>query len=80
MSPERERKVDPHHCGDCGAEFEVEYFDDRKAGPRAAAAPVLAVVPCPRCGRPRSVSVPAGAERTLVVELEEGEPDEGGGG
>jgi hypothetical protein len=80
MTAARERKRDPHHCAECGADFEVEYYDDRRAGPRAAAPPVLAEVACPRCGRPRSVSVPAGAERTLVVEEEEGEADEGGGG
>ena len=76
----RERKRDPHHCAECGADFEVEYYDDRLAGPRAAVPPVLAEVACPHCGKPRSVSVPAGAERTLVVEIEEGEADEGGGG
>jgi hypothetical protein len=38
-------------------------------------------VACPLCGRTRSVSLPAGAERTVEVELVEGaEPDEGGGG
>jgi hypothetical protein len=80
MTATRERKSDPHHCADCGADFEVEYYDDRRVGQRAAAPPVLAEVACPRCGRPRSVSVPAGAERTLVVEVDEGEADEGGGG
>jgi hypothetical protein len=80
MAADRERKRDPHHCADCGADFDVEYFDDRRAGQRAAAAPVLIDVHCPRCGKPRSVSVPSGAERTLVVGLDEGEADEGGGG
>ena len=80
MKADRERKRDPHHCADCGADFDVEYFDDRRAGQRAAASPVLIDVHCPRCGKPRSVSVPAGAERTLVVGLDEGEADEGGGG
>jgi DNA-directed RNA polymerase subunit RPC12/RpoP len=79
MAP-RERKRDPHHCAGCGADFEVAYYDDRRASPRAAAPPVLTDVRCPRCGSPRSVSVPAGAERTLMVELDEGEADEGGGG
>jgi len=80
MTPGRERKRDPHHCADCGADFEVEYFDDRRAGERAATAPVLVDVSCPRCGKPRSVSLPAGSERTLVVELDDGETEEGGGG
>jgi hypothetical protein len=80
MTAPRERKRDPHHCAGCGADFEVAYYDDRRAGPRAAASPVLAEVPCPRCRSPRSVSLPAGAERTLLVELDEGEADEGGGG
>jgi hypothetical protein len=36
---------------------------------------------CPACGRQRSIAVPAGAERTLAVELHDGaEADEGGGG
>ena len=80
MTEGRERKRDPRHCADCGADFEVEYYDDRRAGERAAAPPVLVDVPCPRCRKPKSVSVPAGSERTLVVELDEGEADEGGGG
>jgi hypothetical protein len=79
MTVGRERKRDPHHCADCGADFEVEYFDDR-TGDRATAAPVLVDVPCPRCGKPRSVSLPAGSQRTLVVELDDGETEEGGGG
>jgi hypothetical protein len=79
MTKTRERKRNPHHCNDCGADFEVGYFDDRK-GARAAAPPVLTEVPCPRCGKARSVSLPAGAERTLLVETVEGEADEGGGG
>ena len=79
MASSRERKRNSHHCQDCGADFEVEYYDDR-TGARATAPPVLIDVPCPRCGKPRSVSLPAGAERTLVVELDEGEAEEGGGG
>ena len=79
MTASRERKRDPHHCLDCGVDFDVEYYDDRKAD-RATAAPVLVDVPCPRCGKPRSVSLPAGSERTLVVEQDEGEAEEGGGG
>lgn len=80
MTPARERKRDPHHCADCGADFEVAYYDDRRVGERAAAPPVLIDVPCPRCRKPKSVSVPAGAERTLAVDQVEGEADEGGGG
>ena len=79
MTSPRERKRDPHHCAACGADFEVEYYDDR-TGARAAAPPVTMDVACPACGKPKTVSLPAGAERTLVVELEEGETDEGGGG
>ena len=79
MSASRERKRDPHHCVDCGADFEVAYYDDR-TGERAALAPVIAQAPCPDCGKPATVSLPAGAERTLVVEPLEGEAEEGGGG
>jgi hypothetical protein len=79
MSAARERKRNPHHCNDCGADFEVEYFDDR-TGERASAPPVLVEVSCPRCGKTRSVSLPAGAERTLAVALVVGETEEGGGG
>jgi hypothetical protein len=80
MRAGRERKRDPHHCADCGADFEVEYFDDRRAGERVALPPVLVDVSCPGCGKAKSLSLPAGAERTLVVELDEGETEEGGGG
>jgi DNA-directed RNA polymerase subunit RPC12/RpoP len=79
MTTARERKRDPHHCADCGADFDVEYFDDR-TGDRATAPPVAMDVACPACGKPKTVSLPAGAERTLLVELDEGEADEGGGG
>jgi len=79
MTAGRERKRDPHHCGECGADFEVEYYDDR-TGDRATVPPVLMDIACPACGKSKSVSLPAGAERTVVVELDEGETDEGGGG
>ncbi len=79
MTPARERKREPHHCADCEADFEVAYYDDRRVGERAAAPPVLTDVPCPRCRKPKNISVPAGAERTLAVDLVEGEADEGGG-
>jgi hypothetical protein len=64
MDQVRERKRDPHRCLGCAAGFEVAYFDDR-ADERAALHEVLVDVPCPGCGRTKSVSVPAGAERTL---------------
>ena len=80
MTPARERKRDPHHCAECGADFEVEYYDDRRAGDRVSQPPVLVEVACPACGRARSVSLPAGSERTLLAELVDGEADEGGGG
>ena len=78
--PERARKSDPHRCPECGAAFEISYFDDR-VGERALLPMTIAKAACPACGRSRSVSLPAGAERTLEVELSEGsEADEGAGG
>ena len=77
MEPaQRERKRDPHTCAGCSAQFDVAYFDDR-----ADSAPVLQDVPCPRCGKPKSIALPQGAERTLVVELDDGavKAEEGGG-
>ena len=80
MQTPRSRKSDPHRCLACGASFEVTYVDDR-AGERALLPMAGVDVACPHCGRVRSVSVPAGADRTLTVELVEGlETDEGGGG
>jgi hypothetical protein len=80
MHTPRSRKGEPHRCRDCGASFEVTYFDDR-TGERALLPMASLDVACPLCGRTRSVSLPAGAERTLEVELTEGaEADEGGGG
>jgi predicted RNA-binding Zn-ribbon protein involved in translation (DUF1610 family) len=80
MHTTRSRKSDPHRCPGCGASFEVTYLDDR-TGERALLPMASLDVACPQCGRMRSVSLPAGAERTLEVELVEGpEPDEGGGG
>jgi DNA-directed RNA polymerase subunit RPC12/RpoP len=76
----RARKSDPHRCPECDAAFEVSYFDDR-TGERAHQPMTTAEAVCPACGHARPVSLPAGAERTLVVELTEGvEADEGGGG
>jgi hypothetical protein len=74
----RDRKRDPHQCGACGARFDVTYFDDRR-GSRDVGS-TLVEVPCPACGRPRSVALPVGAEKTLLVEIDEAEADEGGGG
>jgi len=79
MSATRERKRDPHHCVECGADFEVAYYDDR-TDERTALPQVTAQAPCPGCGKPATVSLPAGAERTLLVERAEGDADEGGGG
>jgi DNA-directed RNA polymerase subunit RPC12/RpoP len=75
-TPVRERKRDPYTCAGCGARFDVGYFDDR-----ADSVPVLHDVPCPRCGRAKSISLPQGADRTLQVELDETgvEVEDGGG-
>ena len=80
MPEARVRKSDPHRCPACSAGFEVSYFDDR-TGERALLPMTLARAACPACGHSRSISLPAGAERTLEVELREGhEADEGAGG
>jgi len=80
MPEARVRKSDSHRCPECGQGFEVTYFDDR-VGERALLPMTIARAACPACGHSRSVSLPAGAERTLVVERSEGlEADEGGGG
>jgi len=79
MPEPRVRKGDPHRCSACGAGFEVTYFDDR-VGERALLPMSIARAACPACGHTRSVSLPAGAERTLKVELSVGSVDEGGGG
>jgi hypothetical protein len=76
----RARKSNPHRCPECDAAFEVSYFDDR-TDDRAQLPMATAEAACPACGHARAVSLPAGAEHTLLVELREGvEPDEGGGG
>lgn len=75
---QRERKRDPHQCVACGTRFDVAYFDDRR-GSRDDGS-FLVDVPCPACGKLRSVTLPVGAEKTLLVEIEEAEADEGGGG
>ena len=79
MPEPRVRKSDPHRCPACGVGFEVTYFDDR-VGERALLPMTIARLACPACGYSRSVSLPAGAERTVRVELSDGAADEGGGG
>jgi hypothetical protein len=74
----RERKRDPHRCAACGAQFDVAYFDDRR-GSRDVGSSFVEVA-CPACGKPRSVALPIGAEKTLLVEINEADADEGGGG
>ena len=76
----RARKTEPHRCPECGAAFDVSYFDDR-TGERSQLPLTTTEAACPACGRTRSVALPAGSERTLAVELRDGsEADEGGGG
>ena len=75
----RTRKSEPHRCPGCGAAFDVTYFDDRTDA-RAQLPMTTTEAACPLCGRARSVALPAGAERTLAVELHDDEADEGGGG
>lgn len=74
----RVRKRDPHRCAACDIRFNVTYFDDRRGSRDVGSG--LVEVPCPACGRPRSVALPVGAEKTLVVEVDETDADEGGGG
>jgi hypothetical protein len=81
VAGERERKRSPHRC-DCGQAFEVCYFDDR-LDPSRDGDPVTIDIVCPGCSRSRTFSVPAGSDRTVVVEAEsdhEDVVDEGGGG
>jgi hypothetical protein len=76
----RARKSEPHLCPECGAAFDVTYYDDR-TGVRSQLPMTTTEAACPACGRTRSVALPAGAERTLAIELREGaDADEGGGG
>jgi hypothetical protein len=78
---ERERKRSPHRC-DCGEAFEVCYFDDRR-DPSRDGDPVTVEVSCPHCGRAKTLAVPAGSERTVVVEAVPAghdDVDEGEGG
>ncbi|HEY3119427.1 MAG TPA: hypothetical protein VGL15_02310 [Vicinamibacteria bacterium] len=77
----RERKRAPHLCGACGSRFEVCYFDDRQDDMQEPTGSLIEVH-CPHCGKPKTVSVPRGAERTVLIEPvdEDAEADEGGGG
>ena len=63
---DRERKRNPHRC-ECGAAFDVCYFDDRRDPERDREA-VTVQVACPACGRPKTLCVPDGADRTVIVE------------
>jgi len=63
---DRERKRSPHRC-ECGSAFDVCYFDDRRDPLRDREA-VTAQVSCPACGRSKTLCVPEGADRTLIVE------------
>jgi hypothetical protein len=77
--PDRERKRSPHRC-ECGSSFDVCYFDDRRDTTRDAD-PVTVQVACPACNRSKTLAVPHGSERTIVVEssafAEEDDGDEG---
>ncbi len=76
---ERERKRSPHHC-ECGSSFDVCYFDDRR-DPGRDRDPVDVQVACPACGRSKTLALPEGSERTIVVEAsafaDEDDHDEG---
>jgi len=63
---DRERKRSPHRC-ECGSAFDVCYFDDRCDPDRDREA-VTVQVSCPSCGRSKTLCVPEGADRTVVVE------------
>jgi hypothetical protein len=77
MAIAREPKTELHTCT-CGARLEVAYLDDRRDH-RAAAPPVLSDVACPACGKPKALSLPAGAEKTVRVEAGEPAVDDGEG-
>ena len=63
---DRERKRSPHRC-ECGSAFDVCYFDDRRDPVRDREA-VTVQVSCPSCARSKTLCVPGGAERTVIVE------------
>jgi len=77
MAADRERKTEPRECS-CGARFEVGYFDDRR-DERAALPDELVAAACPACGKTKTLSLPAGAGKTLVAELADDGQDEGAG-
>ena len=80
MQDPRVRKSDPHRCPKCKAGFDITYFDDR-IGERSLLPMTIAKAACPACGHSRTISLPAGSERTLQIEPREGaDADEGGGG
>jgi hypothetical protein len=64
---DRERKRSPHLC-ECGSAFDVCYFDDRRDPLRDREA-VTVQVSCPSCGRSKTLCLPEGADRTVVVEV-----------
>jgi hypothetical protein len=64
---DRERKRSPHRC-ECGSAFDVCYFDDRRDPVRDREA-VTVQVSCPSCGRSKTLCVPEGADRTVIVEV-----------
>ena len=76
---DRERKRSPHRC-ECGSSFDVCYFDDRR-DPKRDGDPVDVQVACPICGRSKTLALPDGSDRTIVVEssafAEDDDPDEG---
>ena len=63
---DRERKRSPHRC-ECGSAFDVCYFDDRR-DPLRDREDVTLQVACPACGRSKTLCVPEGADRTVIVE------------
>jgi hypothetical protein len=76
---DRERKRSPHKC-ECGSAFDVCYFDDRQ-DPRRDHEQVTVQVSCPECGRSKTLSLPGGSDRTVIVEpsalMGEDDVDEG---
>jgi hypothetical protein len=79
---DRERKRSPHRC-QCGSAFDVCYFDDRQ-DPVRYVDQVTVQVSCPDCGRSKTLSLPNGSDRTVVVEpsaiAADDDVDEGLGG
>ena len=66
LNADRERKRNPHRC-ECGSAFDVCYFDDRR-DPLRDREVVTVEVSCPSCARSKTLCVPGGAERTVIVE------------